>query len=112
MLGINTLDMVVNREGEYAGLYVAHPEAERIVIATAKFLGVTYAEESWLPRFPQGFSPLAHVDCVREPQGRLFTIRFLGTPEENKVCGYQGCCRRMVKIRKVFDFQEVTSSDA
>ena len=104
------MKIVPNTAGTYSGVYLAHCQDERIVVAVGKFLGVEYRHESWEPMFPHGFAaprPAAPVP----PQGLPFIIQFVGTPSDLGAFGYQGCCRRQVQIREVLNRKEVPSGD-
>ena len=95
------MKVISNQEGEYSGVYMAHCEDERIVIAVGKFMGVESRHESWMPEFPPKFLLHDEGHSFNSPKGQAFTISFLGTPGELGVYGYKGCCQRKVTIREV-----------
>jgi hypothetical protein len=105
------MNIQADKEGEYAGRYIAHWEVERVEIVVGRWLfGLLPRMEAWMPSFPQRFE-LPDQERYKEGwhrhPGRQFAIRFIGTPSEAGRFGHMGGCRRRVSIRQVLELTEV-----
>jgi hypothetical protein len=109
----SSMTIVPNQEAEFKGLFLAHCLDERIEVEVGRRLGAITQYEQWKPTFPAEFiAPraeqfperlLSNANCLP------FYIRFVGTPGEPDICGYQGCCQRRVTVRQILDLKEVES---
>ena len=107
------MSIIANQEGEFTGIYLAHCLDERIEVEVGKRFGALSVREPWKPTFPSEFvAPgadrfaellLSVANCLP------FHIRFIGTPGEQDICGYNGCCQRRVAVHRVLELREVES---
>lgn len=107
------MSIVPHQEAEFSGLYCAHCLDERIEVEVRKRLGFLSEYEAWKPIFPPEFvAPGAErfvQPLLSTAKGLTFYIRFVGTPGEPDLCGYQGCCSRRVTVHQVLELKEVES---
>ncbi len=107
------MGIVPNQEGEFSGFYFAHCLDERIEIEVRKRLGFLSEYEAWKPIFPPEFVAPGAERIVQPVLSMVncwtFYIRFVGTPGEPDICGYQGCCCRRVTVHQVLELKAVES---